>query len=75
MSPNPIPKLGTTTATWLLTALLLLLVAITLGCALATPFQPNANAANTATNTANACPTVSVGPQTVSVPDTQPAPP
>lgn len=36
------------------------IVAVIAGCALATPFQPNANASNTATNTANASPNVSV---------------
>ena len=35
-------------------------VAVIAGCALATPFQPNANASNTATNTATASPNVSV---------------
>ena len=36
------------------------IVAVIAGCALATPFQPNANASNSATNTATASPNVSV---------------
>lgn len=34
--------------------------AVMVGCAAALPFQPNANASNTATNTAQANPAVSV---------------
>ena len=40
--------------------LLALLSAFLVGCALATPFQPNATASNAATNTAQANPNVSV---------------
>lgn len=35
-------------------------LAVLFGCAAALPFQPNANASNTATNTATASPNVSV---------------
>ena len=44
----------------LLRYLVAFVVAVIAGCALAAPFQPNANASNTATNTANASPNVSV---------------
>lgn len=36
------------------------ILAVIAGCALATPFQPNANASNTASNTATASPATSV---------------
>ena len=35
-------------------------LAVVAGCVLATPFQPNANASNAASNTATASPNVSV---------------
>ena len=40
--------------------LIAFVLAAVAGCALATPFQPNANASNSATNTATASPNVSV---------------
>jgi len=45
-----------------LAAVLVVAVATLMGCALAQPFQPNANAANTATNTASASPVVTIAP-------------
>lgn len=52
------------------------IVAVLAGCALATPFQPNATASNAATNTATASPNVSVSvpPPTTSAPAAQSAP-
>lgn len=50
-------------------------LAVLAGCALATPFQPNATASNAATNTATASPNVSVSvpPPTAPAPTSKPA--
>ena len=75
MHASPITKISATPAAWGVAALIALFIAITLGCALAQPFAPNANAANTASNTATASPSVTVTAPTVSVPASKPANP
>ena len=75
MYPSPITKVSLTPSAWIVAALIALFIAISLGCALAQPFAPNANAASTATNAATASPSVTVTAPTVSVPSTQPANP
>lgn len=52
-----------------------LAAAVLLGCAAATPFQPNANASNTANNSAQANPAVSVSVPPGQPTATQPAAP